>query len=163
MFIIYSSVSFADNSTIEGFIETYEKAIENNSVGKWFTINTHPNTDKNLTPLQKKWRLIGDCHSKKHNKKAKKTTLTWPKHKRWEIMNAEADDMDGDIVYTVKPEKDIIFHHPEDPYSSKSTVTVSKFNGRWYMVSVENSDKRIRNILKTKKHFMYSMSPSCFD
>jgi len=166
MLIIYSGISFADNSTIEGFIENYEKAIENNSMGsKWFDKNTHPNTDKYLTPLQKKWQLIGDCYadkSKSNNKK--KIEPKWPKHERWEIMNAEADDFGGIAVYPVKPEKDIIFYHPKDPYSPKSTITVSKFDGRWYLVEVIYSDKKIRNILKNKKtHFMYSASPSCFD
>ena len=163
--IIYSGISFADNSTIEGFIKTYEKSIENNSVDEWFTKNTHPHADKNLTLLQKKWQLIVDCHFNKGKKtKEIKKTSTWPKHERWEIKKAEADNMDGEIVYTVKPEKDIIFYHPKDPYSTKSTVTVSKFKGRWYLVSVKKSDKNIKNILKNKsQHYIYSMSPNCFD
>ena len=160
---LYSGISFADNSTIEGFIESYEKAREQKLLVEWEGENSHPNILKNLTKLQKKWQKISDCHSDKKKKKKREKNARRPKHEKIVIKEAKASSYGGMFVYPVKPEKSIRLYYSKGSFLKGAGFDVSKFNGRWYTVGPLYSDEHIKKFLKTKEHYIYLQTPSCFD
>lgn len=67
------------------------------------------------------------------------------------------------FVYSVKPEKSIRLYYPKGSFLKGTGFDVSKFNGRWFLVSPLYSDEHIKIFLSTKDHFIYLQSPSCFE
>ncbi len=161
--LLIAGNSFADNSTIEGFVENYEKAREKNLLIEWEAENRHPNKLKNLTELQKKWQKITECHLKKQEKKRRAKDAKRPKYEKIKISEAKASTFGGMFVYPIKPEKSIRLYYPKGSFQKGAGFDVSKFNGRWYTVGPLYSDEHIKKYLKTKEHFMYIQSPNCFD
>jgi hypothetical protein len=163
IFVFGASLSYADSSTIEGLIESYEHAREKNMLLEWRMENTHPNIDKNLSELQMQWKKITDCHLKEYEKKYREKDAKRPKHEKMEISSAKISTFNGMYVYPVEPEQSIQLYYPEGSFMKGTGFDVSYFDGRWYIVNPLYTDESIMDFLKTKKHFMYIQTPRCFE
>lgn len=89
LILLLSSVTaYADNSTIEGLIASYEDARERGTLVEWQAENRHPHMFKELTELQRKWKKVSDCHNETQEKAHREKDAMRPRHEKVKITEA---------------------------------------------------------------------------